>query len=975
MKMSKKLLSIIMAILVMVGSMGIVSSLVGANTDQGGTTAPVNPEYMLKFDESMGKNFLTCDEMSNYLDEIKRDENGNQFASGVRVSNPLYEQEGTNDGASVVYNSDGSITLSKAVGQRGANLEIKVTDEMKENFKKATDNKFYISFYFEESKNSQTSGGNAGKDAETQFAVFVKYKNTYIEEVKDDKGNVTGTKTKQIKLSSLNKNGYYRYQQNINKTIKFYDTDGSALQNLDNVESFIFSVYSYTGTGATAQISGITYQGSPAYKEFVAPAPQSSEKEVALSPWSKYYDKGYGDPFQTSKYQKTDMTEADFMADRHNDKNYSSVNGRGEGWAYYKDTRECTSRQYATAYEIDRAAYNDFVATANQDGGSKKGQIKVYISELLDTENKEMMAEFQLQFVAYSGAAITPIQKWIDPGKEHVLTFDASEFDFNMIRSVRVAFMAFWYYDEANNLYYDVDTAEYLSADGEKYVRVYKVDDEGKKTDEIDHYTIEGKEDSVKVAPADIKTTAVKITAKASNGENVDVTQAVRTGKFTRRTINKIQAYVSPVTSVSTKPVDDTVTTTASQETTTEATDAEYEHAGYHFYDWTLPTHARYFTNHPSYVNFYDKEKDEYTKTYLGTKWQGGYEEGYPKVVKGSDEIIKDFAKDSEGLPSGGYQVQIASPYPRIQQQHQVAFWATSEFEDADLKKESSDHGKLEGDKDGYNFMEQMRKGLEYAKNHTDPEKRGYLAIDVFVADNTHGYKNTYNKTYAAWCKKNGKKVESEKSRVQLAVNINAGDYSVEIMQYVYYNEKTTLYLDVSELEVDEIYSLRLSPMNYENMANVQQGGDNSLCGITDLDIRFSALYIPGKANSSLTTTIQVTEALSQKDAQKIKKLYDALPGLTVDDYETEEDYEKLLAFIKAWNESSIATQEYCQKEYGIDYITISMLEWDVYEKFYGADGIFNNYGTGDIAFPMLALLVAGISGYVLIRTRKRRAK
>ena len=148
------------------------------------------------------------------------------------------------------------------------------------------------------------------------------------------------------------------------------------------------------------------------------------------------------------------------------------------------------------------------------------------------------------------------------------------------------------------------------------------------------------------------------------------------------------------------------------------------------------------------------------------------------------------------------------------------------------------------------------------------------------------------------------------------------------------------------------------------------------MCGITNVTARYSAIYVPGnKQSESITTTVNVTRAFSSKDAKKIKKLYDALPGLSVDDYNTEEDYNKLAAFIEAWSSASEATQKYCEEEYGIDYADIGMLEQDVYEKlFLSGDYDSTSPETSDTTFPIVVLLVALVAGILIIKTYRSKA-
>ena len=630
-----------------------------------------------------------------------------------------------------------------------------------------------------------------------------------------------------------------------------------------------------------------------------------------------------------------------------------------------------------------------------------------------------MQAEFSVAFNRTVGGTYTPIQQYIDPGKEYVFEMDVSELNVNEVTSVRIALMAFWNFDDSKKVYYDVDKAKRYDKDGNLLVGVYTeagdfkgyydgksytplgedavaskdkdgipYDKDGNEltalyTKNEDHKNVffgydNGKNGSFKTAKD-----VVKVTANCSDGrKDVDITSIE--SKLYKRTMKDILAFVSPIYVGSLQQSE----TTTATETEANTGDVPYEFEGEHFYDFTAQAYAETYGDHthssfvnylyPEYYNSYEVIDYNIEKDNIK---QGYKDRNNPAVrVEGDEKYKKDF-QDATSLMSGGYQVELHSPYPRIQHQFQSYFHISGADEDRRLTDPNcGDHKNQQPQGETYDFRQKMGEVLEHAKNHPDGNKRGYIAIDVYAVEAIHGYKNTYNSTYKAWCKKNKKPCVSENTSIQFQIGINASfegsNISATVLDYVAAGSKRTFYLDVSEIDIENITGIQLAAQQYANLANREQGGDNSSCGMTDVRARFSAMYIPGSGNNDLVTTTTPKQDLNMKEAKKIKKLYDALPGLDVDDYETEADYEKLADFIKAWSNANKPTQEYCEKEYGIDYSLIGMLEYDVYDKIYGSgwsdDG---GYDMGDIAFPMASLVVAGLAGYVLIKTRKKKDK
>lgn len=968
MKNSKKLLCFLMAIVVMIGSMGLVSAFAETETSAtAGTTVSTqaesttaltgDPQYFVKFTSDMLKSskWLSNNEMNVLYDkkqDITRD--GEYVKSAAKA------------GASVTAKSNGSISLEKKSVTDGgdyqyaANLEIPVTDEMKKNYLKADNKTLYFSYYL--TKANLINGLYKGEFTDCQLRIYTKFKNTY--EV-----DINGTKVdRQIKLASLGVTYNTVYQQHTNKAFKLLGSNDKPLENLDNVESIIISLYNYESTKnveAAVEMSGITYAGVPEITPYTAPAAAGKNDYVSLTDWSKHYLK--------SEYADTPATVKFSAAGGYDESAYVNIDKTTKlgsaGWVYMKQMTKVETKQINVAFDLDRDAFNKAIVTANQAGGTGKVSITCKFPQIKDTEGKDMQGEFQVAIFPFEGETYIPVQTWIDSNKEYTFSIDVSNFDINSVKTVKIALMAFWKYDPVDNVYYDLDKAKRYDKDGNRLTA--KTDDAGK------FLGYDNGQGGALLQESDI----AKITADCSNGKkDVDITSIK--SRFTDRIMNTIEGFVSPLYTGSLTSTTDTGT-----KTTATSGDGDYEFAGYHFYDFTAQAYAETYGagTHASFVNYlYDGYYDSYEvidKNYDKDNTKQGYKDpaNPSKKVTYDAKYTSDYA-EAKSLVSGGYQVELASPYPRLQQQHQAYYHYSGKSEDARLVDPNvGDHKNQKPQGETYDFSSQMKNALKYAKENPDPTKAGYLAIDVYSVQSTHGYKNTYNATYKAWCQKNNKTCVSEQTPIQFCISIFAKyegtDISCKVMEMVPAGQKKTIYLDVSEIEAENITGISIAAQNYSLLANKEQGGSGGTVGITDVKARFSAIYVPGNKNTDLTTTTVVTRPFNMKDAKKIKKLYDALPGLSVDDYETEEDYNKLAAFIKAWSNASEATQKYCEEKYGIDYAEIGMLEADVYEKIFGAGSWTDDTSpeTGDVAFPMMSLLVAGISGYVILRTRKKR--
>lgn len=896
MKNSRIVLSVLLVLLVIVSQFALSATATNEQeNDVSGTTVSTNDNYVVKFSPSQNNRFISSNEMSTLL--------GQPISNGGE-----YEIEDKTDGANVVYNNDGSMTLSKEIGLYGANLEVPVTDEIKEMYKKNTSHNLIVSFYLSKSLSEEKLF------SDTQIRIYTRFKNAGTIELDDEKY------TSYLAYSSLGKVFSKAYKPYIDKKFNLLDFNKNVLENLDDVESIIISLYQFNYTDASLEFSGIAFDNtSPNLKKYVAPTPEPANKSVPLIRYRREYDKKWAGHPSTVKYSSVGGF------------NSSDYKATDIGSLYLKNINEVFSKQLTIYYDFDIDEFNKGILTANQDGGSKQAYITLHISKLLDSDDKEMLGQFELQFFMFDESIITLNQVWLKQNETKTVKFDISNIDINSVSYIKLNIQNYWKYCEADGRYYDYDK---------------KVEKEGK----------------------------VYCTDNLGN-ENVDVTNK----NLVDRTMKNVEAFISAIYTVG----DDIgVSTTTLSNSTTQTQNDDYEYAGYHFIDFKQEALDETYGNNPSNIDFlFDNYYQRYSldnHTYKNNNSSG-------TKIDGNDDYKAEFKSNSSQL-SGGYQLQINSGFEKTQTQYQSSYWKSGKIEDANRTKKTQDHDPLPAQGENYDYSQQMGNAIKYANNNPDPKLKGYLAIDVHLVSSVHGYKNTQNKTYQAWCKKNNEKCVDTNSNAEVQISIHATDKkgidcSVTTTYNVNVGQKTTLFLDVSELDVNNITNVRVVAQNYGNLANKEQGGDNEVCGLTNVTTRFSAIYVPGKKQSEgITTTVNVTRAFSLKDAKRIKKLYDALPGLSVDDYNTENDYKKLAKFIKAWSKASDTTQKYCEKNHKIDYAIIGMLEQDVYEKIYGANSDNSDYLsndesplTNDTSFPIFVLLIAVLSGILVIKTYRKK--
>lgn len=436
------------------------------------------------------------------------------------------------------------------------------------------------------------------------------------------------------------------------------DFDDETLENLNNVQSIIISLYQFEYTEATLEFSGIAYKdNSPKLKTYQQPVAESANKSVLMMKYRGEYDKVWPGHPTTVKYS---------AAGGYDSSKYKKTGEVGD--VYFKNINEVSSKALTLYYDFDIDQFNKGLVTANQQGGSKKSYLTLNIVKLNDSQDKEMSSEFELQFFMFDGEVKTLNKTWVKSGDIKNIIFDVSQIDLNTVSHIKLSIQNFWKYCEADGRYYDYDKKT------EKDGKVYCSDNLG--------------------------------------NENVDVTNKT----LTSRVMKDVEVFISSINTVA----EGVEVTTATQNTTTTAKSGndDYEYAGYHFFDFKQEALDETYGNNPSNIDFlfsdYYQRYSLENHTYKNNKSSG-------TKVSGDKKYIEDY-KTASKLSSSGYQLQINSGFEKSQPQYQSSYWKSGKIEDENRVKETQDHKPLKAQGEKYDYSTQMANAVKYANNNPDPK-------------------------------------------------------------------------------------------------------------------------------------------------------------------------------------------------------------------------------------------------------------
>ena len=740
----------------------------------------------------------------------------------------------------------------------------------------------------------------------------------------DDKDQRSIMKDTQIHFYAIFKDGtskkiserYWDMYNHATYSFAMVDADDNVLENLDSVDKIRVGVYHWNKYDTQVVISGLAVSGTPEISNHPTVddiVPAETEDGAMMWNWDVKYRQDYSGGPSTLKYSPTG--EEDSFKTRNTN-----------GWMYWKNID--TANQTQVYYKNDRDIANSALMASKN--GNNCAEITVNIVNAVNIDGN-VPVQVEIQFVTFSGGYTTMISEWQQPGTTVTYYIDLSDLDYYDLNGVKVALQNYYYYVEG-------DASKTLL--------------EKKWPEGLGYATYSDPE----------------------TGEQKGTSKDGKT--YISCAISNLEAYISPITistdvdfsseDATAPPVQvQTNATTKAPETTTADPNADttYEHAGYHVYDFTYEAMDETYGNRPTWVMFLDDE------SWTGISFEGKYNEADPskstlkvteEVFEGSDEYKKIIA-DSRSLLSGGYQVGLKydKEYQKMGdiKQHQMSWFVAKSTTYADGTVKVNDALR----EDDYSMRDQIQKGLEYSMNHTDPNLVGKLAIDVYLV----GAKNPH---------KGPDKLEDCSVEFLFMLHTRDGLYTVKTMKYVSIGKPTTIMVDISALMeeeglgADEITRVHIAAQNYANTYQAESGKTGA-CGVTDVEMYTSAVYIPGDAPAG---TVAVVEGFIQEDYDKLVELWPQIMGkLDSADYATYEEFLLLDEFVTTYINTSQATKDKFCEEFSFteDMYAEYMYLWLDFDL-----SRFNSPSTGDMSLPVMAVAMAVVSGYIAVKTKKRSA-
>lgn len=779
MKFTKRALSLVIALVVLLSTVVIVSSIPTSAVEDNNAAYIIRPnkDSFVKWEDNA---------------EIQKQ---TEIELAIEKNNDTAKRE-------IVYNEDGSTTIKKPKELFGAFAEYKLDASADAAYAKAKDGKVDFKVRIDYTRDAN------GFMMDTQAFVILKFKD--------------GT------MKSVSRNFMDHYQE---KTYSFalVDKEGNALANLSTVDSVIFGAYHYNPYDTQIVFDGLIANGTgvgtiPAFPE---PVVKDGETKAVIVDFENTYRQSYSNGPGTLRYSDKkpfSMVSSDYSSSKSGSMYWANINKQDQNQAFFKFNR-------------DVANYG--LAVANQEGGAKKAMLTSYLVESKEGNGNDVTAEFVVEVATYDKGYVKVISEWQKPGTVKKYTFDTTQFATNSIQGIKVAYQNYWYKAEDGNWY--------------NRVPVYADDDTEKKT--VLYYNYE-----------DVKG---KVVGNTNDGK-----------KYVRTVMETLKAYVS---NISVNEEEGGIITTPKTEKTTEFI-GDYIHAGYKANVYSIDQMDETFGSAPNQVGFMD-EKGE---TIYSLKDKAI--DGKPKVVEGDAAYLEERAKfTAEKYYPGPFLVSLKSP-ERIGEQHQMGFFVSSKAEIKTYEDHAETLKKDKEQKDAYekalkrvevaktkkyDNTEILANAIKYANEHPDPSLKGLLGIDVRVNSAALGdpkMKGVF---------------------VQFQVMLHGGENATQMLN-VYeedFGKVKTMYVDVSEVDANDIRLIRVVAQNYF----FYDSKAKKYTGLTDLDIDYSAFYVPGKDTRPPPPPPPPTDNEKQK---AIKKAFDKIPGDKEEDYLIDGQYLDMNKFL-----------------------------------------------------------------------------
>ena len=445
----------------------------------------------------------------------------------------------------------------------------------------------------------------------------------------------------------------------------------------------------------------------------------------------------------------------------------------------------------------------------------------------------------------------------------------------------------------------------------------------------IQNYWYYDKDGNVVEYPADGKDVSVDL----GDGET-SITKKYGTGvQWIGGVIPQIK--VSPIT---VKEPNQILTTaapmTTAAPTTTKAPTKEIEGAGYHFFDFEEYSRMAGYGNQPQEIKYFNDSSK-------------------------SDPLV--IYTDKEDDFYGGMKFKSLYSHDGDNKQYQSCWTTVTAKATNDYKKEietkiSADYTKK--------VKNRMAQALAYAQQPGAPGLLGYK-VRIYSAK-AGQYKLINGK---------GKLLSGDGSdcTVEISMHIMCEDQydSIQILKYQPIGKpdkdgvmpSVTYYLDVSDLSADDVKMIHPMAQNYA----VCDKKTGNACGMYDIEVDFSALYVVGNGAKDIPKKTEAPTA-NNAEVEALYALYKQLPGLNPSDYKTEADWALLEKFVMACNDATVQTMNGLAAK-GVTTDIIGRLQ----EIYLGTAGNFDDGpDTGAATAPIAAMCFAAAACFVFMKLRKK---
>ena len=431
MKVTKKIVSIILALTVLVATVAITAS-VSASAETNGA----EPIYMQRFTKDAFTGFGTY--KKGEIDVITSDTTvtgdmtyNDDFSFGVETNDYIF-------GIKTMWKLDDNFKAAFEIAKKQA------ADKYAADVEAAKAEAEKNGVAFDQSKVEQVAPSakalfrvtnsvtKKNVQIDTQIIVKLIMNDNTVRTIHTSYLDMTCTKEVTIPFK-------YRYKDNNDEYVT------AIMDSVDDVKSLEIDVYHWNLSKKGAVVSALVVEGDPTLPKVGDVQVKDSDGDgkldttATLVNWDFNYRQDYGGAPDSVLYSKDGGTE-----------NFKK-NG-GPGWVKYGNRAGNYGQQIQTYHKLNHDTANYGLAVANQEGGSHKAQMTVYLESCVDKDNKPVAAQLSIMLVTFSRGYEQIIEVWQQPGTTETYTFDLSNYKQNDFAGVRLTVQNYWYYDENGNM-------------------------------------------------------------------------------------------------------------------------------------------------------------------------------------------------------------------------------------------------------------------------------------------------------------------------------------------------------------------------------------------------------------------------------------------------------------------------------------------------------------------------------------------